>query len=155
MDKKEICKSFNLGIYGSNELTQNTAPMILKTPHQFSKGILSLESAVNHVCNRFQVSLKDLTNSSKLKHIVDARSVLALLGRIGQQDWSLQDVGILLNKNSGTISRLVSRAKAEQDVNELLSTWRRIADRRPGPKFHYNFQKKTLKKSLDFLISIL
>ncbi len=124
-DAKEILKSINVGIYGSNDFIKETSPILLKTSQVFTAGVLPLETAVNNVCSRFQVNINDLSSSSKLKHIVNARSVLALIGRIGKQNWNLQDVAALLNKNSGTLSRLASRAKAKPDlikyVNELLS----------------------------------
>jgi chromosomal replication initiation ATPase DnaA len=124
IDAKEIFESINLGIYGSNNFIKATTS-VLPIPHQLVAGILSLESAVNHICAKFQVNMQDLSSSSKLKHIVNARSVLALLGRVGQQNWNLQDVARLLNKNPGSISRLASRAESEPNfityIKELLS----------------------------------
>jgi hypothetical protein len=113
IDAKNIIKAFSQGLYGSEEFIKETAPLYEIIPDQVAKKVLSLEDALTHICHKFQVDLKDLSSPHKHKNIVDARSILGLLGRIGQQKWNLQDVAILLKKNHGSISRLASRAKAD------------------------------------------
>ncbi len=125
IDTLNIIKAFRTGVYGSEEFINDTSPMFEKTTTQTVPKVIPLEDALVHVCNKFQVNLKDLCSSNKHKNIVDARSTLALLARIGRQKWNLQDVATLLNKNHGSISRLASRAKEESAlinyVTSLLS----------------------------------
>lgn len=119
MEAKEISKVFSQGIYGSSDFIKEITPsLICMQTEKKEKKAISLGEAVDHVCLKFSLDLNALSNSNKHKNIVDARSALALLARIGQQDWNLQDIALLLNKNHGSISRLVSRAKNEP---ELLS----------------------------------
>lgn len=125
IDTAAITKAFRTGMYGSEDFINNTAPLFEKTTVQSTTKVIPLEEALIQVCSKFQVNLKDLCSSNKHKHIVDARSILPLLGRIGGQNWNLQDVATLLNKNHGSISRLASRAKEDSAlinfVNSLLS----------------------------------
>ena len=89
------------------------------------KKSLPLDKALSLICNEFQVNLAELSSSAKHKHMVDGRSALALLARMGQQDWNLQNVATLLNKNHGSVSRLASRAEKAPEIisfiNKLLS----------------------------------
>lgn len=115
-DAKNIMTAFSLGIYGSDDFIKEKIPMIEQKSVQRVPKVLSLEEALSHVCHKYQVNLKDLSSDNKKKHIVEARSTLALLGRIGQQNWNLQDVATLLNKNHGSISRLASKAKTKSEL---------------------------------------
>jgi REP element-mobilizing transposase RayT len=120
IDAINISNIFNLGVYGSDDFIKDSMPILESTLEASNKKEFSLEEALSHVCNKYQVNLKQLASESKLKHIVDARSILALLGRVGQQDWNLQDVARLLNKNHGSISRLASRAKQQQALMSYM-----------------------------------
>ena len=121
MIQKNIIEAFRSGVYGSDDFIQEIAPMN-KEKIQLPKTVLPLDEALTHICHQFQVCLKDLSSDSKQKNLVDARSALALalIGRIGQQEWNLQDVATLLNKNHGSISRLASKAKLKPTISNYV-----------------------------------
>ena len=57
------------------------------------------------VCEAFDVNMKQLMSSTKGRRVTDARSVLAVLARMADE-WTQEDVAVLLRKSHGTISRL-------------------------------------------------
>lgn len=81
---------------------------------------LCIESLMQTVCAQFRLTLEDLTGHSKHRNTVDARSVLALIGRKSPR-LSLSAISKALNKNDGTISRLASRAEQAPDLNRKAS----------------------------------
>lgn len=125
IDSTEIITAFKKGIFGSEEFVKDSTPLCEKGKQEQSLKAITLDGALEHVCNKFQIDLELLCSQNKSKDLVDARSILALLARIGKQSWNLQDVAKLLNKNHGSISRLASRAKLDDDlckyVHSLLS----------------------------------
>jgi putative transposase len=79
----------------------------------------ALTDVSRFVCAHFDVEWTDVVSQSKLKPVVNARSTLALVARKTKW-WSLEEVGALLNKNSGTMSRLASRAEAADELSLLV-----------------------------------
>ena len=121
-DVELISKAFRKGVFGCEEFYTEMSigqESLLKNPEID----VALEDVLTNVCNKFQVSLEDLQSSSKEKNIVAARSTLAIITRKTKK-WPLEDLARLLNKNSGTISRLASKAKQQFDSGEInIKEW--------------------------------
>jgi hypothetical protein len=121
-DSLDISKALRQGVYGGSDFIQKFNPMLIDKSHkQRTTKEITIQEALIQVCQKFQVDLSTLSSSCKHTHLVNARSVLALLGRLGEQKWNLQNVAKLLNKNHGSISRLASRAKNNPELFNLAN----------------------------------
>lgn len=112
-----ITKAFRKGAFGCEEFCTG----INVRQESFLKNSeidVSLEDVLTNVCNKFQVTLEELRSPSKEKKVVAARSTIAIITRKANK-WPLEDVARLLNKNSGTISRLASQARQQVDSREF------------------------------------
>ena len=121
-DVELISKAFRKGSLGSEEFCAE-----MNLGHEsFLKNTekdVTLEDFLVNVCNRFKVTLEDLQSSSKEKKVVAARSTLAIITRKTKK-WPLDDLARILNKNSGTISRLASQAEGRFDSGEItINDW--------------------------------
>jgi len=120
-DLEYILKASKEGIFGAEEFTDkvNGRPLTLKNSSEPSISHESLEEIFSRVCVRFNLKKDDLSNTSKLKSVVDARSILSFIVRKSKK-WSLEELGNLLNKNSGTLSRLATRAEQQPHLLAIL-----------------------------------
>ena len=115
-DKEAIYHASRKGIFGDEVLqeyvfqTEESKSVSIQ-----SKEILPLKEFLSLVCVRLNVTKEELTNQSKNTITVDARSILALVSR-KYHLWPLQEVATLLNKSSGTISRLATRAEKKSNL---------------------------------------
>jgi|SRR3984957_15329374 len=114
-----FCAFFRKGAIGKRDFLEDSNENSKNTNYDSCKSNWSLNDAVLHICDHFQVTKKDLTSQSKSKHIVDARSVLAFITRQAKK-WPLEDLAVLLNKNSGTISRLATRAEQQPELLAII-----------------------------------
>lgn len=122
-DLELISKAFRKGAFGSEEfcIEMNNGQ---EPSEDIGKDNIKLEDVLLWVCQQFQVTLKELQSTSKERKTIAARSALAIITR-KMNKWSLEDLARLLNKNSGTISRLASRGEILCDsgminVNDLF-----------------------------------
>lgn len=109
-DLELISKAFRKGAFGCEEfcIEMNDGQ---KSFENIATTDLTLEDVLARVCQEFQVTLEELQSSSKERKVIEARSALAVISRKIKK-WSLEDLARLLNKNSGTISRLASRGES-------------------------------------------
>ena len=90
-------------VIGDDGFLASLPPLRVKT-----KSRLTLEETAKLICEQWKVSIEDLRSRSKVPHLVDARAELAhhaLEGRIA----SLREVGLYLNRDHSSLSRLVAR----------------------------------------------
>lgn len=108
-DLELISKAFRKGTFGCEAfcIEMNDKK---ESSENIGKTDMTLEDVLLLVCQQFQVTLDELQSSSKVRKVIAARSALALFTR-KMKKWSLEDLSRLLNKNSGTISRLASRGE--------------------------------------------
>ena len=121
MDKDDIYKASRKGVFGSEEFEKDYEDEQQLSPFQ-KKGKklnLPLDKAVVEICNQFKVEFKDLVGPSKMRRVVDARSVIALLGRYAE-NLTLENVASLLDKHNGTVAKLASRAENNKDLKEIV-----------------------------------
>lgn len=122
-DLTGLTKAFRAGAYGTDEFMKNTLPEVQIA--QAPSYELSLKDTIQEICNRFQVTHYELSSTSKERRVVNARSILALLGR-QVHSWKTGDVALALGKHDATVSRLASRAAQNPELvriaNLLLST---------------------------------
>jgi len=129
--KEFVCPTFDLekerlairqgikkGFFGSNTF----ALSLTEQPSHFKEKYLriSLEEAVKLVCHRFNTTLERLASTERSRQSVDARSVLSLIGKHAK-DWSIEDLAKSLGKNSGTLSRLATRAANDLSLANIVS----------------------------------
>lgn len=116
MDLEEISKAHYRGAYGSTEFIKSMIPET--AVKQFKKEKIPLEDVLEKVCEKLQVTKEELASQSKNSRIVDARSVIAYMGR-SMELFSISSVAKALGKNDGTLSRLASRANQRSDLKQL------------------------------------
>ena len=115
-DHEAISKAFRKGIFGDEDFIKNAEGLFIdKVEPSAQISYDSINEVVNNVCIRFDVNLNDLISPNKSKSVVDARAVIALIVRQSKK-WSLEELGCLLNKNSGTLSRLATRAEKQTNL---------------------------------------
>lgn len=121
-DLEHILKASKEGIFGAKKFVDDIKDRQLTLKSSLDDSIThnSLEDILSKVCSRFNLMKDELSNSSKLKSVVDARSILSLLVRKSKK-WSLEELGNLLNKNSGTLSRLATRAENQPHLLAILN----------------------------------
>ncbi len=116
-DLEVISKAFRKGAFGSEEFVEEMN--ILKSEHREDHLDWSLTDLIITVCNHFNVTIEDLKSQDKRSFVVDARSILALMTR-KLKKWPLEELAVHLNKNSGTLSKLASRAEKQAPLLELI-----------------------------------
>jgi len=113
-----VLEGFRKGVLGSEDL--HISERSIQNEDRPSLGLdLSLDETISHLCRHFEVTFEDLSGQSKSKHVVDARSVLAFLSR-QTKAWSLEILSVALNKNSGTLSRLATRAEKMPELTSVI-----------------------------------
>ncbi len=89
---------------------------------------VTIEQLIQGLCDKFSISLEELSSSDRSQHIVNARSVLAAAAQ-QLEGLSLGDVCRMLRKHHGTVSRLAARATKEPRlqgiIKELVSSLRK------------------------------
>ena len=119
LDIKVISQAYRKGVFGSEELlttigkVDNKNNMVINI--RASTSTLELLDMVEYICQYFNITRNELSGQSKNKKHVDARSALALISRRTSL-WSLENVSAILGKNSGTISRLATRAEQQPEL---------------------------------------
>ena len=116
VDINDIFKASRIGVYGSKEFEN----IYLEEGTNFDTGKnvkldMSLEDAICNICKHFNVCKEDLSSPSKNKKVVNARSALALIGRLAES-LTLEDIASAIGKNHGTISRLATRAENHTEL---------------------------------------
>lgn len=120
LDIREINKIFRAGVFGDEELDDIVMSINPYATNEQMQVNCSLDDALKSVCSSLNVSLEELASPRKDRRLVDARSVFSLLARKAA-DWNFEDVGRVLQKNSGTISKLASRAEASARLRGLTN----------------------------------
>jgi putative transposase len=120
VDIKEIHKATRIGVYGTDEFVNIYAPDAFEINKKSLSFIeISIENWIEKVNKRFNVSLEDLSGSSKSKILIDARSVLAHGSKL-IEGGSLGDICRILGKHHGTVSRLALRATKSQKLTDIV-----------------------------------
>ena len=121
-DLEEISKAIRNGIYGNAEFIKKNSALIIDKITPSPPQILfdSIEEILKSACLRLNVTINDLSSANKAKTVVDARAIIALIVRQSKK-WSLEELGNLLNKNSGTLSRLASKAEKQAHLLTIIS----------------------------------
>jgi putative transposase len=122
LDKELILKSIRKGAFGSNDFLVSINLNNVEYSLKYVENEFSLSDLVEHICGQFNVTFEDLVSSNKQKAVIAARSVLALIVRKTKK-WSLEKLAHMLNKNSGTISRLASTAEQKPDLLAIVNNW--------------------------------
>jgi putative transposase len=124
-DSEEIQKAVRSGIYGSEEFSKAfvTAMYSEKTT---TNETCSIETLMKALCERFNITTKQLQSSEKTRQIVDARATFARTAQL-LPGLSLGDISRILGKHHGTISRLSLKAtkcpKLQAIAKELASSF--------------------------------
>ena len=115
IDLDEIVNAHRRGAYGSIEFIEANTKEVGK-----KKGAISLNQVLEWTCAKLQVTEEDLKSETKKSQIVEARSLLAYMGRsLGL--YTLRDLARTLNKHESTLSRLASKAEKRSDLKELAN----------------------------------
>lgn len=123
VDFSNISEAFRKGVFGSDVFAREFG--ILKNDDFGHFLPSSLDEMIDYVCNYFNVTIEELAGQNKNRSVVDARSVLALITR-QMNKWSFNHLGTLLNKSSGTLSNLASRAEQQPRLIEIINSWDRV-----------------------------
>jgi len=115
VDLDEIIKAHRRGAYGSLEFVKEACARIDKKKNI---EIITFEQALKWTCDKFQVTQDDLKSKSRNSRFIDARSLLAYMGR-SYGFFTLRTLAMAFNKHEGTLSRLASRAEKREDLKEM------------------------------------
>jgi putative transposase len=115
----DISKAFRYGVFGLENKKTDINQKKIESENHIPEEVKSLEDLTKYVCKYFNVGIEELKSSSKLKRVIDARSVLAFIARSTKQ-WSIEQLAKSLNKNSGTLSRLASRVENQPELISLI-----------------------------------
>lgn len=121
-DAEEIRKSFRRGAFGNEEFMENYA---LKEDLDHDDPCLenvnsNIDLLVNIVCEKFGVAFEELKGSEKRRELVQARGVIARAAQM-KKGLDLRMVCDALQKRHGTVSRLASAVRKNQELENLTS----------------------------------
>lgn len=117
----EIMQAFKEGVFENKEV--GNLDQVIKQPLALAikKSVnfdYSLNDAIDFVCSHCRLSPLDLVSSSRQKSFVEARAILALIAR-KSTSWNFEDLAILLDRDSSSISRLASKAYNRKDLHQI------------------------------------
>ena len=122
IDHQELVKAFRTGVYGCEEFAEIYAEANTKDflEHSFEENFTNIEMLVEAVCKQFNISIDELRSAEKRRELVMARSVCARAAQL-IKGLELRNICQILNKHHGTISRLATKARQDEQLNILAN----------------------------------
>ncbi len=117
-DLGEIERALRAGVYGSEGFKKAFVPTTFnKTSNDLEK--VSLEELIDVICARLGISKEQMYGEEKTRAIVNAREILARATQL-LRNFSFKDVGKILNKHQGTVSRLAMRGARNPNLQVVI-----------------------------------
>lgn len=116
LDLDVISNAFRKGAFGCQEFVEGIENLKDKNKETDRQIDWSFSDLTLNICKHFDVTIEEMASQNKSPSIVNARSVFAFMTR-KLKKWPLEDLAVFLNKNSGTLSRLATKAER---LSELI-----------------------------------